>query len=109
MRIRRGDMVEVITGADRSVSKQNPRRGRVMRVLVDEKKLIVEGVAEVQKHIRRSRKNPQGGRLTVESAIDVSNVMVVCGKCSKPTRVGMKIKDDGTKVRVCKRCEAEIG
>jgi len=102
MRICKDDTVLVLTGAS---------RGKKSRVLsVDKKggKVVVEGVAVRQKHVRRSRRNPQGGRLSMEMPIPLSNVQVVCRLCGKPTRVGAKIEADGTKFRVCKQCGAKI-
>ncbi len=103
MHIRTNDIVEVITGDSRG------RRGRVLRVDRKNQKLVVEGVNKVIKHVRRSRRNPQGGRVSVEMPIHWSNVLLVCTSCDKPTRTGSRILHDGSKVRVCKKCGAEIG
>ena len=102
MHIRQDDIVEVITGEDRV-------RGKVLRVLRDEGKVVVEGVNRVYRHIRRSQKNLQGGRLSKEMPISISNVMLVCSACGKPTRTGARIRPDGTKDRFCKKCQAAIG
>ena len=103
MHIRKGDQVEVIAGEDRG------RRATVIRVLAQEGQVLVEGVNEVYRHMRPDQRNPQGGRLQKEAPVDISNVLVVCEKCGKGRRVGYKVKEDGTKVRVCKGCQAEIG
>lgn len=103
MKIRKGDTVEVVAGADKG------RRAKVLEVLSKRNKLLVEGVNQVYKHLRRDRKNPQGGRLQKEAPVDVSNVLVVCPKCNTGVRTGYQIKTNGTKVRVCKKCNAEIG
>ena len=103
MHIRVNDTVEVITGADRGV------RGKVLRVERAAGKVVVEGVARVQKHVRRSQKNPQGGRLSKEMPVQLSNVLLVCEACSAATRTGARILDDGSKVRFCKKCSASIG
>ena len=103
MHIRKGDLVEVIAGEGRG------KKAAVRRVLVSKGQVVVEGVNQVYKHLRRDRKNPQGGRLQKEAPIDASNVMLVCPKCSRGVRVGRQIKDDGSKVRVCKSCKAELG
>ncbi len=102
MHIRVDDTVQVIAGEDRTT-------GKVLKVLADEQKIVVEGVNRVYKHMRRSQKNPQGGRLSKEMPISISNVLLICDKCGKPTRTGARYRDDGAKVRVCKKCNAEIG
>ncbi len=102
MHIRVDDVVEVITGEDRV-------RGRVLKVLRGEAKNLVEGVNRVYRHIRRSQKNAQGGRLSKEMPISISNVLLVCSACGKPTRTGARFRPDGTKDRYCKKCRAAIG
>jgi len=103
MKIRKGDMIEVVAGDDKG------RRAKVLEVLPKRSKLLVEGVNQVYKHLRRDRKNPQGGRLQKEAPVDASNARVVCPKCNAGVRVGYQTKTNGTKVRVCKKCNAEIG
>lgn len=102
MHIRVDDIVEVITGEDRV-------RGKVLKVLRDEGKILVEGVNRVYRHIRRSQKNTQGGRLSKEMPISISNVLLCCTACGKPTRTGARFRTDGTKERFCKKCNAAIG
>ena len=102
MRICKDDTVLVLSGASCG------KKGRVLSVNKDTGKVVVEGVAVVHKHVRRSRRNPQGGRLSMEMPVPMSNVQVVCRSCGKPTRVGAKIEADGTKFRVCKQCGAKI-
>jgi len=94
--------VEVITGEDRV-------RAKVLKVLRDVDKVVVEGVNRVYRHIRRSQKNTQGGRLSKEMPISISNVLLVCTACGKPTRTGARFRQDGTKERFCKKCSAAIG
>ncbi len=105
MRIKVDDMVRVIAGADRS----DDVNVKVLKVLAEKNKVIVEGVNRVFKHMRRSQRNPQGGRLSKEMPISVSNVMLVCDSCAKPTRVGVRYRDDGSKERFCKKCGAGNG
>ena len=102
MHIRVDDIVEVITGEDRV-------RGKVLKVMRDEAKVVVEGVNRVYRHIRRSQKNVQGGRLSKEMPVSISNVMLVCSSCGKPARTGARFRADGTKERYCKKCDAGIG
>ncbi len=102
MHIRTDDIVEVITGSDKI-------RGKVLKVLREENRIIVEGVNRVYRHIRRSQKNPQGGRLSKEMPIAISNVKLVCTACNQATRTGARFRDDGAKERFCKKCSAGIG
>jgi large subunit ribosomal protein L24 len=99
--IRKDDEVQVLSGKDRG------RRGRVVRVLPREGRVMVEGVARAKKHSRPSKRRQQGGIVDVELFVDISNVAVVCRSCSQPTRVGYRITDD-EKSRVCKKCEADL-
>lgn len=103
MHIRVNDTVEVITGDD------NGLKAKVLKVDRAKGKLIVEGANRVYKHMRRSQRNPQGGRLSKEMPIQLSNVMLVCPKCGKATRTGARFLDDGSKERFCKTCNAGIG
>ena len=101
MHIRVDDVVEVITGADRV-------RGKVLKVLRGEGRVIVEGVNRAYRHIRRSQKNPQGGRLSKEMPVSMSNVMLVCTSCNQAARTGARFRPDGTKERYCKKCGSAI-
>jgi len=103
MHIKVDDIVEVIAGADRG------EQAKVLKVYGAENKVLVEGVAKVYKHVRRSQKNPQGGRLSKEMPIQASKVMLVCPSCSQPSRTGVRFLDDGSKERFCKKCDAGIG
>jgi large subunit ribosomal protein L24 len=98
MNIKKGDTVLVITGKDTG------RKGKVLKVIPKDKRLVVEGVNKAKKHQRPSRAIPQGGILQIEAPLNVSNVMLLCTKCNKPTRIAKKILDNGIKVRVCKNC-----
>ena len=103
MLIRSGDLVEVKTGNARGT------RAKVLSVLPEKGRLVVEGVNRVYRHMKRSQKNPQGGRLSKEMPINASNVLVVCAACSKATRIGIRLADNGGKSRVCKKCGGEMG
>ncbi len=102
MHIRVDDMVEVISGEDRL-------RGKVLKVLREKSKVIVEGANRVYRHVRRSQKNMQGGRLSIEMPISISNVMLICTSCGQPARTGARFRPDGTKERYCKKCDAASG
>lgn len=103
MHLRVDDTVEVKTGDDRGV------RGRVLSMDREAGKLIVEGVNRVYKHVRRSQRNPQGGRLSKEMPIQISNVLLVCSSCGQASRTGARYTDDGSKERFCKKCGASDG
>jgi large subunit ribosomal protein L24 len=97
MKIKKGDNVEVITGKDAG------KRGRVLRLDRDREKVVIEGVNMIKRHTRPNpQKRVQGGIVEREAPIHVSNVMVVSPDSGRPTRVGIKVLDDGRKVRVSK-------
>ena len=99
MHVKKDDLVQVTAGDDKG-----PNARRVLRVLRDKGKVVVEGVNRVYKHVRPSQRNPQGGRLSKEMPIDASNVLLYCGTCRRGTRTGHRYKDDGAKERYCKKC-----
>jgi large subunit ribosomal protein L24 len=103
MKIKKGDRVVVLSGKDRG------KEGVVMRALPEVGKVIVEGVNTARKHQRPTRVTQSGGIVDKDMPIDVSNVAIISPRDGKATRVGYRIKDDGTKVRVCKRTGAELG
>lgn len=103
MWIRVNDTVEVIVGNDAGV------RGKVLSVDRVGQRVVVEAVNRVFKHVRKSQRNPQGGRLSKEMPISWSNVKVVCESCGEAVRTGARFKEDGSKVRVCKKCGAQQG
>ncbi|MFB3926823.1 MAG: 50S ribosomal protein L24 [Syntrophales bacterium] len=95
--VKKGDTVEVIAG------KEKGKTGKVMKVLTDKNRLIVEKLNFIKKHARPDAKG-KGGILEKEGSIHISNVMLVCGKCNTASRVGYQILEDGKKVRTCKKC-----
>ncbi len=103
MHIRIDDTVEVISGDERGT------RGRVLSVDHGAGRVVVEGVNRVKKHVQRSQRNPQGGRLSKEMPIQLSNVRLVCSACGASARTGARRLEDGSKVRYCKKCSANIG
>ncbi len=102
MNVKKGDQVAILSGKDKG------KQGEVLRALPSEGKVVVEGVAIVKKAQRPTPMNQQGGIIEQEAAIDVSNVMLVCPSCGKPTRVGHAKDAEGKKVRVCKKCGAQF-
>ncbi|TWT46589.1 50S ribosomal protein L24 [Botrimarina hoheduenensis] len=103
MLIKSGDTVLVIAGADKGV------RARVLKIDRETQKAIVEGVNKVYKHVKRSQKNPQGGRLSKEMPVQLSNLQYVCEQCTKATRLGVRFLADGSKERHCRKCDASAG
>ena len=102
MKIKVGDTVKVIAGDERG------QTGKVVRVLNKKDKVVVEGVNKVFKHVRRSQKNPQGGRLSMEMPVHVSNVALV-NAAGAASRVGMRATADGGKERFFKKGGASAG
>ena len=107
MHVRKDDMVQVITGDD----AEKGRARKVLRVLPDENKVVVEGVNRVYKHVkaRANRRNPQGGRLSKEMPINASNVLLFCPTCRRGVRIGKRYTANGTKERFCKKCGTSLG
>ena len=101
MRIKKGDNVRVLSGKDRG------KTGKVIKVYPSVNRVIVENINLVKKHKKSRQSNEQSERITMPAPISLSNVLLICPKCSKVTRTGAKIVA-GKKVRVCKKCEAEI-
>lgn len=97
MNIKKGDTVLVITGKDAG------KKGKVLRVMPKDNKVVVEGLNRVKKHQKPSRTVPQGGILNIESPLNASNVLLICNKCNKPTRTGKSMLST-EKARVCKKC-----
>jgi large subunit ribosomal protein L24 len=100
--------VEVIAGDDKG-TKASRKIAKVLRVLPNENKVVVEGVNRVYKHVRPSRQNVQGGRLSIEMPISASNVLKYCDQCARGVRIGFRFSDDGAKERFCKRCGNSLG
>lgn len=108
MNIKKDDIVEVITGDDAGTPKARAT-GRVLKVLPDKGKILVEGVNRVYRHMKPNRRNAQGGRLSKEMPIDISNVQLYCGACRRGVRVGRRYTPDGRKERYCKKCAGSLG
>ena len=102
MNVKKGDTVKVIAGKDKG------KEGEVMSALPKKGRVVVEKVNVVKKAQRPTQANPQGGIMSMEAPINVSNVMLVCPKCSAATRVGHRFDEAGKKHRVCKKCGKDI-
>ena len=103
MRIRKNDQVVVLVGKDRG------KRGRVMKVYPEEARLLVEKINYRKKAVRRTQANPKGGIAEMEGPVPVSNVQLICPRCSQPARVVYTLLADGTKQRSCKKCHEVLG
>jgi large subunit ribosomal protein L24 len=103
--VRKDDMVQVIAGDDAEKGKAH----KVLRVLPDVGKVVVEGINKVYKHVKPSQRSPQGGRLSKEMPIDASNVLLFCPTCRRGVRIGRRYEANGAKVRFCKKCGANLG
>ena len=100
--VRRGDTVVVIAGRERG------KRGKVLRVLPDKGRVVVEKINMIKKHQRPTQKLRQGGIIEREGPLSVSNVLLLCGRCDRAVRVGIKVLADGRKIRTCKQCGESI-
>ncbi|MFZ2448364.1 MAG: 50S ribosomal protein L24 [Syntrophobacteraceae bacterium] len=99
--IKKNDTVTVLAGKDKG------KNGKVLRVIPKKDRVIVEKINMIKRHMKPSQQSRQGGILEKESPIHISNLMLICSKCTDPTRVGYKTIDD-KKVRYCKKCEEVI-
>jgi large subunit ribosomal protein L24 len=97
MRIRKNDMVRVISGNDKG------KEGKILKVFPDSSRVIVEKVNMIKRHTKASKDVPQGGIIQKEGPINASNVMLVCPNTGKPTRIGKEMLSDGSRARVSKK------
>ncbi|MFV0437004.1 MAG: 50S ribosomal protein L24 [Desulfopila sp.] len=100
--LKKDDQVEVIAGKDKG------RVGKILKVLRDENKAIVERINMVKRHTKATEMNQQGQIVDKEAPIHVSNLQLICPECTKTGRIGRKIHEDGTKIRFCKSCGESI-
>jgi large subunit ribosomal protein L24 len=102
MKIKKNDTVIVIAGKDRG------KKGKVRHALPNKDRVIVEGLNMMKRHSRARRAARQAGIIELEAPIHVSNVMLLCGKCGKPTRISFRFLADGKRVRICNSCQEVI-
>jgi large subunit ribosomal protein L24 len=102
LHVKRGDLVGVIAGRERG------KRGKVLRVLPEKGRVVIEHVNMMKKHQRPTQKLRQGGIIEREGPLALSNVLPICGRCDKPSRTGFTMLADGRKSRVCRRCGESI-
>jgi large subunit ribosomal protein L24 len=98
LHVKKNDMVMIIAGKDKG------KAGKVMRVLAEKGRIVVESLNVVKRHTRPNRANAEGGIIEKEAPLAASNVLLLCGACNKPTRTGIRVLDDGSKARFCKTC-----
>lgn len=96
--IRKNDVVEALSGRDRG------KKGKVLRVFADKGRIVVEGLNLRKKAMRRTQNNPKGGILEIERPLPISNLGLICPKCDKPVRIGIKESEQRGKLRVCRKC-----
>ena len=102
MKIRKNDTVQVMAGKDKG------KKGKVRFAYPKKNQVIVEGINFIKKHSRARGQVRQAGIIDLEAPINTSDVMLLCGKCNKPTRVGFTFLEDGRKVRICRKCKEVI-
>jgi len=102
IRVKKDDKVKVLTGKDKG------KIGKVLKVVKKTNRVIVENINVVKVHQKPTQANPQGGIVEKTMPIQISNLMVMCNSCVKPTRIGMKQLEDGKRVRICKKCNQQI-
>lgn len=100
--IKKGDKVNVIAG------KEKGKAGKVLRTIPDKSRVVVEGLHFTKKAIRPSQKSPQGGIITREGSVHISNVALHCATCDRPARVGYRRGEDGRRIRICGRCGSDL-
>lgn len=98
LHVKKNDMVMVIAG------KAKGKSGKVTKVFPEKGRILVENLNMVKRHSRPTRANTEGGIIEKEAPLAASNVLLLCGSCSKPTRTGMRTLEDGSKARFCKKC-----
>ena len=97
-KIKKDDKVIVLAGKERG------KIGAVLKVDLEKERVIIEKVNMVKKHAKASTQTAQGGIIEKEAPLNISGVMIVCNKCAEPTRIGKRVLEDGSKIRVCKKC-----
>ncbi len=102
LHVRKNDMVKIIAG------KEQGKSGKVLRVFPAKSRVVVEGLNVVKRHTRPNQLNPDGGIVEKEAPLSISNVMLVCGSCNEATKTGIRLLDDGTKTRYCKKCNESV-
>lgn len=101
MKVKKGDNVLIISGKDKG------RTAKILKSLVKERKVLVDGINLKKKHVKPKKEGEKGQVISVAAPLDVSNIKFLCPKCGKATRLGYKIDKD-KKFRICKKCQSEV-
>jgi large subunit ribosomal protein L24 len=102
LHVKKNDMVEIIAGKERG------KTGKVLRVLPGKGRVVVENLNVIKRHTRPNQLNPEGGIIEREAPLSISNVMLICGSCNQATRTGVRLLEDGSKTRYCKKCNESV-
>lgn len=102
IKIKQGDIVKILSG------KYKGKEGKVMQILVDEKRVVVDGVNVAYKHMKSRQRGESGQKIQFFAPVDLSNVQLICAKCKQASRIAINVSDDKKKVRVCKKCNEVI-
>lgn len=102
LHIRKNDTVIAIVGKDKG------KTGKVLRIFPKEQRALIEGINFIKRHTKKRREDQQGGIIQKEAPIHISNLMLYCSRCNRPTKVGITLLKDGTKTRFCKKCNEVI-
>ena len=100
--IKKNDMVKVIAGKDKG------KTGKILRIIPLKNRAIVQKVNFIKKHARRTRQDVEAGIIEKEASIHLSNLSIVCKACNRPTRIGIDVLSDGSKIRYCKKCKEAL-
>jgi large subunit ribosomal protein L24 len=101
-KIKKDDKVKVLTGKDKG------KIGKVLKIVKKSNRVVIENINVVKVNQRPTQANPQGGIVEKNMPVHVSNLMIMCNSCVKPTRISMKLLEDGKRVRICKQCNQQI-
>ncbi|MDA3902338.1 MAG: 50S ribosomal protein L24 [Desulfuromusa sp.] len=102
LHVKKNDMVKITAG------KEQGKTGKVLRVLPGKGRVVVENLNIIKRHTRPNQLNPEGGIIEKSAPMSISNVMLICGSCNQPTRTGVRLLEDGSKTRYCKKCNESV-
>ena len=100
--LKKNDMVVVISGKDRG------KKGKILEVFPKDDRALVEGIHLVKRHTRQRRQDQKAGIVTMERPVAFSKLQYFCSRCGRPVRLGVKVAQDGSKGRICRRCKGEV-
>lgn len=102
MKLKKGDTVQILTGKDKG------KKGKVLQFLPEKGSALIEGLNLVKKHKRQTRQDQQGGIVSIEAPLNISNLAFFCRHCNRPVRIGFTVLKDGSKSRFCRKCKESI-